>query len=106
LELRSKDGKAVYTRKGFITVRLSTVELTQTSEIARVNAREDIERGGISNSAAAADSGGVGGMNAAVGAVQEPGALDTGLGSVVSKLDVFVNIIDKTLQVSLRKPHS
>ena len=103
MELLSKDGKAVYTRKGFITVRLSTAELTQTSEIARVNAREDIERGGLSNSAAAADSGG---MDPAVGAVQEPGALDTGLRSVVSKLNVLVNIIDKTLQVSLRKPHS
>jgi hypothetical protein len=106
LELRSKDDKAGYTRKGFITVRLSTVELTQAGEIARVNAREDIEHGGLSNSAAAADSGGVQGMDAAVAAVQEPGALETALWSVVSKLDVFVNIMDKTSQVSVRKLYS
>ncbi|KIM82890.1 hypothetical protein PILCRDRAFT_7772 [Piloderma croceum F 1598] len=99
LELRSKDGKVGYTRKGFITVRLSTAELTQAGEIARANAREDIEHGGISKSAGAADSGAVQGMNDAVGAVQEPGALETALWSVVSKLDIFVNIIDKTSDV-------
>jgi hypothetical protein len=106
LELRSKDGKAGYTRKGFITVRLSTTELTQAGEIARVNAHEDIEHRGISKYAAAADSGAIQGMDDAVGAVQQPGALDTPLFSVVSKLDVFVNIIDKTSQVSLPKPRS
>jgi hypothetical protein len=106
LELRSKDGKAGYTRKGFITVMLSTAEPTQAGEIARVNAREDIEHGGISKSAAAADSEGVQGMDATVGAVQGPGALETALWSVVSKLDVFVNIVDKTSQVSVRKPRS
>ena len=85
---------------------LSTAELTQAGEIARVNAREDIEHGGILNSAAAADSGGVPGMDVAVGAVQGPGALETALWSVVSKLDVFVGIIDKTSQVSVRKSYS
>jgi hypothetical protein len=93
-----------YTRKGFITVRLSTVGPTEAGEIARVNAREDIERGGLSKSATAADSGGVQGMDAAVDPIQEPGALDTALWSVISKLDVFVNIVDKTSQVSVRKP--
>jgi hypothetical protein len=103
--LRSKDGKSGYTRKGFITVRLSTAEPTQASEIARVNAREDIEHGGILNSAATADFEGVQGMDPAVGAVQEPGALETALWSVILKLDVFVQIIDKTSQVSVRKPY-
>ena len=73
---------------------LSTAELTQAGDIARANAREDIAHCEISKSSAAADSGG------AVGAVQEPGALETALRSVVSKLDIFVNIIDKTSQVS------
>jgi len=79
---------------------LSTAELTQAGEIARVNACGDIEHSGISKSAAAADSGGIQSMDAVVGAVQEPGALETALWSVVSKLDIFVNIIDKTSQVS------
>ena len=98
--MRSKDGKSGYTRKGFITVRLSTAEPIQASEIARVNAREDIEHGGISNSAAAAAS------ERVQGAVQESGALEMALWSVISKLDVFVHIIDKTSQVSVRKPDS
>jgi hypothetical protein len=104
--LRSKDGKSGYTRKGFITVRLSTAEPTQTGEIARVNAREDMEQGGISKSAAAADSRGVQGMDAAAGAVQGPAALETVLWSVISKLDVFVQIIDRTSQVSVREHYS
>ena len=41
-------------------------------------------------------------MDAAVGAVQELGDLEKALGSVVSKLDVFVQIMDKTSQVSGR----
>jgi hypothetical protein len=101
--LRSKDGKSGYTRKGFIRIRLNTAELTQAGGIARANAREDIEHGGISESAAAADSRG---MGAPIGAVQEPGALETALWSVVSKLNLFVNIIDKASQVSVRKSHS
>jgi hypothetical protein len=105
LELRSKDGKSGYTRKGFITVRLSAAELTQAGTIARVNARKDIEHGGIFKSTAAAGSEAVQGMDA-VGAIQESGALETALWSIVSKLDIFVNIIDKTSQVSLRKPRS
>ena len=85
---------------------LSTAEHAQAGEIARVNAREDIEHGGISKSAAAADSEGIQCMDAAIGAVQEPGALEMALWGVVSKLDVFINIIDKTSQVSVRKSHS
>jgi hypothetical protein len=108
LELRSRDGdgKAGYTNKGFITVGISTAEHSQAGEIARVNARKDIKYEGVSKSAAAAGSGGVQGMDAVVGAVQEPGALETALWSVVSKLDVFVNIVDKTSQVSVWKSYS
>ena len=103
--MQLKDGKAGSTSKGFITVRLSTHEPTQAGEIVRSNAREDIKRGGISNSAAAAGFGVVQVMDATLGAVSEPGGLDMALGSVVSKLDIFVKIIDKTSQVSVRKPY-
>jgi hypothetical protein len=102
LELRSSDG----TSKGFITVKLSVYEPAQAGAIARSNAREDIERSKISKSAAAAGSGAVQATDAAVGAVQEPGDLEKALESVVSKLDIFVQIMDKTSQVSVRKPCS
>jgi hypothetical protein len=102
--LRSKDGKTDSTSNGFITIRLSTHKPTKAGEIVRSNAREDINRGGISKSAAATGSGAVRGMDAAVGAVPEPGGLEMALRSVVSKLDVLVKIVDKTSQVSVRKP--
>jgi hypothetical protein len=102
--LRSNDGKVGSTRKGFVTVRLSTHEPIQVGEIARSNAREDIKRGGISKSAAAG-SGAVQGTDATLGTVSEPGGLEMALGSVVSKLDIFVKIIDKTSQVSVWKPY-
>jgi hypothetical protein len=92
--------------KGFITVKLSVYEAAQAGAIARSNAREDIEQGRIVKSAAAAGSGAVQAIDAAVGAVQEPGDLEKALWSVVSKLDVFVQIMDKTSQVSVRKPCS
>jgi len=98
LELRSKDG----TSKGFITVRLSIDDLTQAGAIAVSNAREDIERGRISKPAAAAAGSGAFG----VGAIPEPGDLEMALGSVVSKLDIFINIVDKTSQVSMQKRYS
>ena len=102
MELRSNDAS----RKGSITVRLSIYEPTQAGAIARSHAREDIERGRIAKSAGAAGSGAVQAIDAAVGAVQEPGDLEKALESVVSKLDIFVQIMDKTSQVSVRKPCS
>ena len=39
-------------------------------------------------------------MGAAIGPVQESVGLEMMLGSVISKLNVFVQIIDKTSQVS------
>ena len=81
-------------------------EPAQAGAIARANAHEDVEHGGISGSAAAGYSGAIRAMDAAVGAIQEPGDLEKALGSVVSKLDVFVQIMDKTSQVSGRKPSS
>jgi hypothetical protein len=99
LELRSNDG----TSQGSITVRLSICEPTQAGAIARANAREDLEHGGILGSAAAGYSGAVRITDAAVGVVQQPGDLENALGSIVSKLAVFIQIMDKTSQVSGRK---
>jgi hypothetical protein len=106
-ELRLKIGKLGYARKDFITIRLNTTEPTRAGKIARINTHEDIEHSGISKSAAAtADSRRSQGMDPAIGVVREPGSLETALWSVVSKLNVFINIIDKASQVSVRKSHS
>jgi hypothetical protein len=96
LELRSKDG----TGKGFITVRLSISGPTQAGVIAISNAREDMERSRIMKSTVTTGSGVVQDMGAAIGPVQESVGLEMMLGSVISKLNVFVQIIDKTSQVS------
>jgi len=74
--------------------------------IALSSAREDIERGGIAKAASAAGSGAARVMDTAIGAVQESGYLETTLWSVVSKLDVFVQIIEKTSKVSMQKPYA
>ena len=103
--MRLKDGKAGSASRGFVTVRLGTHEPAQAGEIARSNAREDIICGGISNPAAAGGSRVIQVMDATLGAVSEPGSLEMVLGSVVSKLDIFVKIIDKTSQVSIQKPY-
>jgi len=73
--------------------------------IARSNTHEDIKRGGIPGSAAAGYSGAVQAADAAVGAVQELGDLEKALGSIVAKLDVFVQIMDKTSRVCGRRFH-
>ena len=99
MELRSKDG----TGKGFITVRLSISGPTQAGVIAISNAREDMERSRIMKSTVTTGSG-VQDMGAAIGPVQESVGLEMMLGSIILKLNVFVQIIDKTSQVSVRSP--
>ena len=102
MELRSNDG----TSQGYITVRLSICEPDQAGAIAHANAREDLEHGAILGYAAAGYSGAVRIADSAVGVVQQPGDLENVLGSIVSKLNVFIQIMDKTSQVSGRKPLS
>jgi hypothetical protein len=89
-----------------ITVCFSINEPTQAGMIALFNAREDIERGGIAKAAAAAGSGAAGVMDTAMGTVQVSEDLQTTLWNVVSKLDVFVQIIEKTSAVSMQKPYA
>jgi hypothetical protein len=96
LELRSKDG----TSKGFITVRLSISGPTHAGVIAISNACEDMEHSRIMKSTITTGSGVVQDMGTTIGAVQESVGLEMMLGSIILKLNVFVQIIDKTLQVS------
>jgi hypothetical protein len=88
--------------KGFITVRLSTSDSTQTGAIAMSIARQDIERSDIATVTALAGSEPVQVMGAAVDFVSHPGDIVTLLGGVVSKLAVFVQVVDQAAKVSVR----
>ena len=90
------------TIKGFITVRLSTSDPTRAGAIAISNAQQDIERGDITGFTGLADSEPARVVGAAVNVVTNPGDIVTLLESVVSKLDVFVRIVDRAAKVNLR----
>jgi hypothetical protein len=99
LELRSTEGRANDTIKGLITVQLSTSDPTQTGSIAISNARRDIERGDI---AKLPESEPIQAIGTSVNVVSQSGDIVTALGSVVSKLDLFVRIVDQAATVSAR----
>jgi hypothetical protein len=99
LELRPREGRADDTIKGFLTVRLNTSDPTQTGSIAVSNARRDIERSDI---AKLSESEPIQVIKTAVNVVPQPGEIVTALGNVVSKLDLFVRIVDDAAKVSVR----
>jgi hypothetical protein len=96
------DGKTDQSNRGFISVQLSASTSTQTAADAVNNARGDIERSGIAESVAtSAYSKLVQATAVAVGLDPQNSAFLKALGNVLSKLDVFVRIIDKTSQVRI-----
>jgi hypothetical protein len=98
LELKSGERKkGDDTRQGFITVRLNTDG--HIDAIAISNAHQDIERSEILRSADAADSQPIQVMDTLTVVPQANDFLKA-LESVISKLDVFVQIIDQTSKVS------
>jgi hypothetical protein len=64
--------------------------------------RQDIERSDIPAVTAAGDSRPAQVFGAAVTFVSQPGDIVTLLESVISKLDLFVRIVDQTATVSMR----
>ena len=98
LELRSKESSLDNSKKGLITIRLSTSDPVQTGALAVSNARQDIERSGILKLAANANSEHAQVLGAAI---DTTGRLATALAIILSKLDVFIDIIDKTSKVSI-----
>ncbi|KIM73366.1 hypothetical protein PILCRDRAFT_728873 [Piloderma croceum F 1598] len=99
LELRSKKGRADSTINGLITVRLSTSDPTLAGAIAMSTVRQDIERSDILAVTAAGDSRPAQVFGAAVTFVSQPGDIVTLLESVISKLDLFVRIVDQAATV-------
>jgi hypothetical protein len=87
--------------KGFITVRLSASNPTQTGAIAMSIARQDLERSDIGATVlVGSEPAQVAGS--AVNFVSHPGDIVTLLGSVVSKLGLFVQIVDQAAKVRMR----
>jgi hypothetical protein len=101
LQLKMADGDKNDKNGGFITVHLGTDTQIQTGAIAIINARQDIESSGIANSVAAGDSKAV--QDADRGLNADPqNAFQSALEGVVSKLDIFVQIVDQTSKVCVR----
>ena len=99
LELRSTKGSDS-TIIGLISVRLSTSDPAQAGAMAISNAQQDIKRGDIAKFTGLADSEPARVVGAAVDIVAHPGNIVTSLESVVSKLGVFVRIVDQAAKVS------
>ena len=89
LELKSADSTT-----GFITIRLSVVDNALAGTIVNSNARQDIEHSNVPKSASLAQSRPMQAISAANSFLQH-------LQNVISKLDMFVHIVDKTSKVSL-----
>jgi hypothetical protein len=101
LQLKVADSDKNHENGGFITVHLEADTQIQTGAIAIVNARQDIESSGIANSVAAGDSKVV--QDADRGLNADPqNVFMSALEGVVSKLDVFVQIVDQTSKVCAR----
>jgi hypothetical protein len=103
LELRLTESGSHKSDKGIITVQLSTIDPTQIGALAISNARQYIERGRIMKSAATAESEPVQATRNAAVVVSQPVDLAIAFSGVVSKLDLFIQIIDKASRVSMRR---
>jgi hypothetical protein len=106
LELVSKGGGANNPSRGFITVRLSTGDVSQMGALALSNARQDIEHRGIMQPGAAIQPQPVQPTGAPGGSSSQPKDFSTALGNVVLKLDLFVKIMDRTSRVSAQEPYT
>jgi hypothetical protein len=101
LQLRSREGRPDTTIKGLITVRLTASDSAQAGAIATSIARQDIERSDIATVTALADSRPAQVIGTSVNFLSQPGDIVTLLESVVSKLGLFVRIVDQAAKVSV-----
>ena len=84
---------------GTITVRLTAIDASKASAIVVGNAQEDIKLGGIDHSAAVTDS--VTYLDSGVVAGTQQSIFLNSLSGVMSKLDLFVQSVDKAAKVSV-----
>lgn len=95
LQLKAVDGGMDDTSRGFITVRLIPYTINQTSAISVLNAHEDIElmQYGVADHMPAQS------IDLGIGFTVKNDDFHKALASVVSKLDLFVHIVDKASMV-------
>ena len=80
-------------------MRLTAVDASEASAIVIGNAQEDIKLGGIDHSSAVTDS--VTYLDSGVAASTQQSIFLNSLSGVMSKLDLFVQFVDKAAKVSV-----
>jgi hypothetical protein len=85
--------------RGAITLQLSAVNPTEASKNIVDNALQDISHSGVDRSAGAADSEAVQFADATAYADPAQSDFSKALENVVSKLDIFVQLLDKAAKV-------
>ena len=101
LELRMTDNKS----HGTITVQLNGVDSPAAGSVPVANAMQDIRLGGVDHSAAALDSTTLKLLDGGVAAVGSTANSLNSLSNVISKLGLFVQIVDKTAKVNISHRH-
>jgi hypothetical protein len=101
LELRMTDNKS----RGTITVQLNGVDSPAAGAVPIANAMQDIRLGGVDHSAAALDSTALKVLDGGVAAVGSTANSLNSLSNVISKLGLFVQIVDKTAKVNISHRH-
>jgi hypothetical protein len=102
LELHSTDGKSI---TGLLTVQISTSNSTRGTDVAISNIRDDISLSGIGTSSGIGDFV-MATSTVIVNVVEHPPTIPKILSNVVSKLHVFVQIVDKVSKVRSLTPFS
>jgi hypothetical protein len=105
LELKPTSGEADNRSCGSIAVRLDAIDVSTAGAMAVGNAMQDTELAGVDHSAAALDSTALQVLDGGVALVPKTTDFLNSLGNVMSKLDLFVQIVDKTAKVSIIHGH-
>ena len=101
LELRMADNKS----RGTITVQINGVDSPAAGAVPIANAMQDIRLGGVDHSAAALDSTALKVLDGGVAAVGSTANSLNSLSNVISKLGLFVQIVDKTAKANISHRH-
>jgi hypothetical protein len=83
----------------FIAAKLDATDIYQSAAVAHANTHKDIDRGNILATATVTDSKPIRAADVAMSTNAGESTLLKSLGSVVSKLDILVKIMDKTSKV-------
>ena len=101
LELSMSGNKS----RGTITVQLNGVDNPAAGAVPIANAMRDIRLGGVDHSAATLDSTALQLLDGSVAAVGSAANTLNSLSNVISKLGLFVQIVDKTAKVNISHRH-